>query len=424
MKLSVIIVNYNVKHYLEQCLLSLHRSLRGIDAEIIVVDNHSQDGSVAYLRSRFPKVRFVVSRHNLGFAGANNLAISQSIGEYVLLLNPDTIVGESTVSQVVGFMDAHPDGGALGVRMLHATGVSARESRRGKPSPEVAFYKMVGLCDRFPQSHRFAHYYMSYLPWDQPEDIEVVSGAFCLLRREALARIGLLDEDFFMYGEDIDLSCRLLEAGYRNYYYPAKIVHYKGESTQKSSFRYVHVFYEAMLIYFRKHYASMSILLGIPIKMAIYAKAVVALGQMLWRRARKSLGFYMNRKFTPYYIYICIGTAEMNKACEKIAREYGLHADSVLGTSQSLPQGHLTEKVWRKVESWLAQKKTAAVYVVYDVEAYSYDEIFDLMSCSARKVQDLAGKCRIKLGTYSAITHKLITENDIFEGESYNETRY
>ena len=415
MKLSVIIVNYNVKHYLEQCLLSLHRSLRGIGAEIIVVDNHSQDGSVAYLRSRFPKVRFVASCHNLGFAGANNLAIGQSTGEYVLLLNPDTIVGESTIRRVVDFMEAHPDGGALGVRMLHSTGVSARESRRGKPSPGVAFYKMVGLCDRFPQSHRFAHYYMSYLPWNQPATIEVVSGAFCLLRRAALSRTGLLDEDFFMYGEDIDLSCRLLEAGYHNYYCPAKILHYKGESTQKSSFRYVHVFYEAMLIYFRKHYVGMSLLLGFPIKMAIYAKAVLALGQMLWERTRKSLGFYVNRQFTPYYIYI--GTAEMNKACEKIAREYGLRADYVVGTSQSLPQGHLAEKVWQKLENGMSQKKVTTVYVVYDVEAYSYDEVLELMSASARKIQELKTGCPLKLGTYSAITHKIITENDIYEGE-------
>lgn len=416
MKLSVIIVNYNVKHYLEQCLLSLHRSLRGIDAEIIVVDNHSQDDSVAYLRPRFPEVRFVVSRHNLGFAGANNLAIAQSAGEYVLLLNPDTIVGETTMKQVIDFMEAHPDGGALGVRMLHATGVSARESRRGKPSPGVAFYKMVGLCDRFPQSHRFAHYYMSYLSWDEPASIEVVSGAFCLLRRTALSQVGLLDEDFFMYGEDIDLSCRLLESGYRNYYYPAKILHYKGESTLKSSFRYVHVFYEAMLIYFRKYYAGMSILLGVPIKAAIYAKAMVALGQMLWERTRKSLGFYMNRKVTPY-IYMYIGTAEMNKACRKIAREYGLRADYVVGTSRSLPQGHLTENVWSKLENWMKGKDGATVCAVYDVEAYSYDKIFDLMSSSARKVQDLGGKCTLRLGTYSAITHKVITETDIYEGE-------
>lgn len=416
MKLSVIIVNYNVKHYLEQCLLSLHRSLRGIGAEIIVVDNHSQDGSVAYLRSRFPEVKFVASRHNLGFAGANNLAIAQSIGEYVLLLNPDTIVGESTMREVIGFMDAHPDGGALGVRMLLATGASARESRRGRPSPSVAFYKMVGLCDRFPQSHRFAHYYMSYLPWEQPARIEVVSGAFCLLRREALSRIGLLDEDFFMYGEDIDLSCRLLEAGYHNYYHPAKILHYKGESTLKSSFRYVHVFYEAMLIYFRKHYAGMSLLLGIPIKSAIYAKAVLALGQMLWERTRKSLGFYMNRKLTPY-LYIYIGTAEMNEACRKIAREYGLRADYVLGTSQSLPKGHLAENVWCKLEDWMKGKDVATVCVVYDVEAYSYDDIFELMSGSAKKVHDLSSKCTLKLGTYSAITHKIITETDIYEGE-------
>src|SRR5574344_1884533 len=155
----------------------------------------------------------------------------------------------------------------------------------------MAFYKMMGLCCRFPQHRSFGHYYMGYLPWDKPAKIEVVSGAFCMIRREALLKVGLLDEDFFMYGEDIDLSYRILKGGYQNYYLPVDILHYKGESTQKSSFRYVHVFYEAMLIFFRKHYSGMSWLISLPIKAAIYAKATLALFQMQIDRARKSLGF-------------------------------------------------------------------------------------------------------------------------------------
>lgn len=251
MKLSVVIVSYNVKYYLEQCLLSLQRALSTIDSEVIVVDNHSKDGSCEYLREKFSDVQFIASRHNLGFARANNLAIKKCKGKYVLLLNPDTVVGEDTLIHAVDFMDKHADAGAVGVGMLHVDGTVAMESRRGIPSPMTAFYKMIGLCNRFPKSKRFGKYYMSYLPWDKPCEIEIVSGAFCLLRKEALDKVGLLDEDFFMYGEDIDLSYRILKGGYHNYYIPEQILHYKGESTEKSSFRYVHVFYGAMFIFFK-----------------------------------------------------------------------------------------------------------------------------------------------------------------------------
>ena len=345
MKLSVIIVSYNVKYYLDQCIRSVLRAfevMQGDDAsssssssgekdvaEIIVVDNHSSDGSLEYLQCRYPReaypmVRFVGSNHNLGFARANNIAIRQSEAEYVLLLNPDTIVGEQVLSECIRFMDAHPDAGAAGVRMLNADGRWARESRRGLPTPMVSFFKMLGFCNRWPKHPLFGRYYMGFLPWDQPNRIEVVSGAFCMLRRKALDRVGLLDEDFFMYGEDIDLSYRMLKGGYHNYFLPLDILHYKGESTQKSSFRYVHVFYEAMLIFFRKHYAGMSLLLSLPIRTAIYASASVALVRMLMARMRKSLGF-----FTPSVVdeseYLLFDADKMSY--EEILHQLSLRAD-------------------------------------------------------------------------------------------------
>ena len=218
MKLSVIIVSYNVKYYIDQCLRSVLKAIdmvdverKGNQVEIIVVDNHSTDGSVKYLEKRYPKnlypmLKIVSSVHNLGFARANNIAIRQSKGAYVLLLNPDTIVGEHVLEECLGFMDAHSDAGALGVRMIGANGQVAMESRRGLPSPMVAFYKMMGFCARWPKSKVFGRYYMGYLPWNEPAQIDVVSGAFCMLRRQAIEKVGLLDEDFFMYGEDIDLS--------------------------------------------------------------------------------------------------------------------------------------------------------------------------------------------------------------------------
>lgn len=399
MKLSVIIVNYNVKHYLEQCLLSVQRALQGMDSEVYVVDNHSADGSVEYLKPRFPWVHFVASNHNLGFARANNRAIRLCKGEYVLLLNPDTIVAEHTLREAVAWMDNHPDGGSLGVRMLDVTGRSARESRRGVPTPMVAFYKMAGLCEYLPAHRRFGHYYMGYLPWDKPARIEVVSGAFCMLRHTVLDKVGLLDEDFFMYGEDIDLSYRVLKGGFHNYYLPVPILHYKGESTHKSSFRYVHVFYEAMLIFFRKHNSGMSLLLALPINVAIYAKASLALVHMLTKRMRKSLGFVAPRsKSSPMYLFI--GSAGSLTECREISSRTALDALFQEGTAQSLPLGHLTPAVRQQIED-----RAGDVYVVYDVSAYTYGQIFAIF------MEENVNSW--KMGTFDPATHKVITDCDV-----------
>ena len=287
MKLSVVIVNYNVRLLLEECIKSVEKALDGIEGDIFVIDNNSSDGSVEYIRERFPKVHIIANKENLGFARANNQAIRMTDAEYILLLNPDTVVYENTLQGCLDFMDANPEAGGVGVRMLTREGNAAPESRRAVPTPWVAFLKMLGLTSR---------YYMSHLPWDKPGRIEVVSGAFCMLRHKALDQIGLLDEDFFMYGEDIDLSYRLLKGGWQNWYLPYDIIHYKGESTQKSSFRYVHVFYQAMLIFFRKHYSHLSFLISLPIQTAIYFRAFMALMQMMGDKFRKFLNPNKNRK--------------------------------------------------------------------------------------------------------------------------------
>ena len=271
-KISIVIVSYNVCQLLDECLQSVERALQGIDGEVYVVDNRSSDGTVETLTPKYPDVHFIANEDNVGFSRANNQAIRLSSSEYVLLLNPDTVVFETTLRNCLAFMDAHPQAGGAGVRMLNREGEPAPESRRAIPTPWVSLLKMLGFTHR---------YYMSKLPWDEPGRIEVISGAFCLLRRKALDHVGLLDEEFFMYGEDIDLSYRLLKGGWENWYLPYEIIHYKGESTQKSSFRYVHVFYQAMLIFFRKHYGHLSLLLSIPIKMAIYFRAMLALIHIL-----------------------------------------------------------------------------------------------------------------------------------------------
>ena len=275
MKLSIVIVSYNVRAYLEECLQSVRKALEDIEGEVWVVDNNSQDDSVETLRRDYPWVRLVANTENMGFARANNLAIRQSQSDYVLLLNPDTVVEEPTLRGVLDFMDAHPEAGGAGVMMHNADGTLAPESRRGLPTPWVAGLKMLGFTKR---------YYMSHLPWDQPGRIDVISGAFCMLRRKALDQVGLLDEDFFMYGEDIDLSYRLLKGGWQNWYLPFSITHYKGKSTQKTDYRYVHIFYQAMLIFFRKHYSHLSFLYAIPVKIAIYFRAFIALTDILRKK--------------------------------------------------------------------------------------------------------------------------------------------
>lgn len=268
MKLSVVIVSYNVRQYLTACIDSVALALKGIEGEVFVVDNNSSDDSVEVIAHDYPWVHLINNIENLGFSKANNVAIRQAAGEYVLLLNPDTVVVEDTLRHVLAFMDEHPEAGAAGVKMHNADGTLAPESRRAVPTPLVAARKMIGFTKR---------YYMSYLSWEKPAQIQVVSGAFFMIRRKALDQVGLLDEDFFMYGEDIDLSYRLLKGGWQNWYLPYSIIHYKGQSTQKSDFRYVHVFYQAMLIFFRKHYSHLSIFFTLPVKCAIYFRASLAL---------------------------------------------------------------------------------------------------------------------------------------------------
>ena len=371
MKLSVIIVSYNVKYYLQQCIESVRRAINGIDAEICVIDNHSRDNTVGYLRKHNKDLRIIASNHNNGFARANNIFIQQTESEYVLLLNPDTIVGEEVLNDCIEFMDSHPQAGGLGVRMLKVDGSDAMESRRGLPTPMTSFYKMCGLCNRFPKNKLLGRYYMGYLPWDQPGQIEVISGAFFFMRREAIEKAGLLDEDFFMYGEDIDLSYRLLKNGYQNWYLPLKILHYKGESTQKSSFRYVHIFYEAMLIFFKKHYGHTRFWLTVPIKTAIYMKASFALISTWLEQTRKTLGFsYFRNKKRAQYIFL--GNNASIKKCKQIVQRNGLWAKYVVCNETTHPNGHLD----------MADINDAKhiTYVVYDTKAFSYANILNIFS--------------------------------------------
>ena len=284
MKLSIVIVNYNVVYFLEQCLLSVYQAVRGIDSEVFVVDNNSVDGSVEMLQEKFPAVQLIANKENLGFSKANNQAIRQAKGEYVLLLNPDTVVEADTFSKIIAFMDCTDDAGALGVKMVNGKGDFLPESKRSLPLPSVAFYKIFGLAKLFKKSQRFGKYHLTYLDADEIHSVEVLSGAFMLLRKSVLDNIGLLDEDYFMYGEDIDLSYRIIKSGYKNYYFPqTRIIHYKGESTKKSSINYVFVFYRAMQIFAKKHFSQKNAtLINLLINIAIWFRASLSIAKRLF----------------------------------------------------------------------------------------------------------------------------------------------
>lgn len=279
MELSVIIVNYNVKHFLEQCLYSVYGALKNTKAEVFVVDNNSVDGSVDLVRQKFPQVKLIVNDTNTGFSVANNQAMKQAGGKYILLLNPDTVVQEDTFEKVISFMNEHPKAGGLGIKMLDGKGNFLPESKRGLPTPWVAFYKIFGLAKLLPNSKKFGQYHLTFLDKDKTHEVDILSGAFMLMRKEVLDKVGLLDETFFMYGEDVDLSYRITQAGYKNYYFAdSSIIHYKGESTKKSSVNYVVVFYKAMAIFAKKHFSNKGAGAYIFfIYLAIYLRALAAI---------------------------------------------------------------------------------------------------------------------------------------------------
>lgn len=277
--LSIVIVNYNVKYFLEQCLKSVFEStLTNLALEVWVVDNNSVDGSVEMIREKFPQVKLIANNFNGGFAKANNQALKQVNGDYLLLLNPDTIVEPDTFEKCVEFMQEHPDCGGLGVKMINGEGVYLKESKRGFPTPETSFYKISGLIHLFPHNKKVAAYYMGHLSEDKINEIEILPGAFLMFSRTAFDKVGLLDESYFMYGEDIDFSWRIKLAGFKNYYLPTtRIIHYKGESTKKGSLNYVYTFYNAMIIFTKRYFVGGNAKLYIwLIHIAIWLRALLA----------------------------------------------------------------------------------------------------------------------------------------------------
>ncbi len=317
--LTTIIVNYNVRHFLEQCLLSVRNANPdGHIGDVWVVDNASSDDSLQMVRTHFPEVQLIANQQNTGFAVANNQAIRESAirnpqSKYVLLLNPDTVIAEDTLTKCVAFMEAHPEAGGLGGKMVDGSGAFLPESKRGFTTPWVAFCKTFGLSAIFPKSKLFGRYHLGYLDKNQNHEVDVLAGAFMLLRRSVLDKIGLLDEAFFMYGEDIDLSYRIVQAGYKNYYFAdTTIIHYKGESTKKGSLNYVRTFYQAMIIFARKHFQGQQARLFIAmIYGAIWLRAGMTLVGNFFKKSRLPLldallmfgGLWLCKTFWANYFY-------------------------------------------------------------------------------------------------------------------------
>ena len=395
MKLSVIIVSYNVKYFLEQCLCSLEKAAEGIEHEVIIVDNASDDDSTHYITSRFPDVKWIANKENLGFSRANNIAFEHVCGEYVLMLNPDTIVTRDSIASTVAFMDGNPEAGAVGVKMLNKDGNFALESRRGIVTPWVSICKAAGFCKRYPKSKLFGHYYMSYLPEDEACSIEMVSGAFMMLRRSKLQEIGFLDEKFFMYWEDSDLSFRILKSGAKNYYLPHPILHYKGESSIKSKLKYRYWLYFSLQRFFRKHNFFYYILSYLPLKLTV--------GLLKFRIHCINPLFlgkeWETRKAEPNKKFIIIAPQESRNEIDLLLKNNGMAEGHMYmnATEEELKKGNI------KIE------ENGYNHILFDTTCYTYDSILAFM-------QNIKGK-NLKIATYSTNTKILITDGAIYSND-------
>jgi N-acetylglucosaminyl-diphospho-decaprenol L-rhamnosyltransferase len=288
--LAVVIVSYNTREFLAPCLEALPAALGALSAETWIVDNASTDGSAEFVRKHFPQVRFIASQRNGGYAYANNLGLrAAGFGgtgpaawprfRYVALLNPDTLPPAASLEQLLTFLDADPSIGVCGPRVERPDGSLDRACRRGSPTPLVAFYQLIGLAGLFPRSRHFARYNLTYLPEDRQADVDAVVGACMMVRSEALERVGLMDERFFMYGEDLDLCLRIGACGWRVVYYPAvRVVHHKGGATRKSSDRMIREFYRSMELFHHKHFAASTPMpVNVSVRLAVRLGCAVAL---------------------------------------------------------------------------------------------------------------------------------------------------
>jgi len=288
--LSIVIVNYNAKNYLEKCVKSVYldSSINQADFEVIIVDNGSVDGSAEMVEKKFPDVKLIKNSKNEGFIKANNKGIRESKGRYILSLNNDTIVLPGALHAMVYFMDTHPEAGACGPKVLNSDGTIQHQCKRGFPTISSALSYFLGLHKLFPKSKFFGHYLMTYLNPDEVNEVDSLSGACMMVRREVVDQVGLLDEKFFMYGDDLDWCYRIKKAGWKVYYVPqAQIIHYGGKSSQKVPYRGILWFYRAAHIFYKKHYAKdHNPIINWLVYGGIWVKALLSLGINLLRKEK------------------------------------------------------------------------------------------------------------------------------------------
>ncbi len=389
MKVSIVIVSYNVKHYLEQCLDSLFKALAGLESEVFVVDNASSDGSAEMVQCRYPQAACIANGDNVGFSKANNQALALSTGEYILLLNPDTLVSRESIRDCVEYLESHDDAGSVTVKMISASGAFQIESKRGFPSPQAAFFKLFGLSRMFPKSKLFGAYNLLYLDEDETHRIDILCGAFIMFRKSLMDKVGMLDPAFFMYGEDIDFSYRLTnKTGYANYYLPCPILHYKGESTKKGSIAHVSSFYGSMLVFYEKYYSSAKHWFRAFVKAGVYLHAfcyyILRHARRLMRKkAHDSTGLEGKR-----FIAISVNDADAS-VLSTMASRFGCSLAGVMKYEDALQQ-------------------LAGIdcdYIVFCRETISYDDVISFMN-----------KCKGKgaeLGIYSRELKTLVLPENI-----------
>jgi len=274
--LSIIIVNYNVKEFLQNLIHSIEKASSNLKKEIIIIDNASDDGSVDFIREKFPQIKLIANQKNLGFGKANNIGLKEATGKFILLINPDTIVAEDTFEKMIKFFESNDSAGLAGCKILNPDGTLQLACRRSFPGPWTSFTKVTGLSSLFPSSKIFARYNLTYFDENQTYEVDAISGSFMMMRKEVYEKVGGFDEQFFMYGEDLDLCYRIQKDGFKVYYvHSTQIIHYKGESTKRSSFDETKVFYSAMHLFVKKHLSS-SLLVEVILRSAIAVRSVFA----------------------------------------------------------------------------------------------------------------------------------------------------
>jgi len=274
--LSIIIVNYNVKEFLQNLIHSIEKASLNLTKEILIVDNASDDGSVEFIKEKFPQIKLIANQKNLGFGKANNIGLKQANGKYILLINPDTLVAEDTFEKMIKFFESNSEAGLAGCKILNPDGSLQLACRRSFPGPWTSFTKVTGLSNLFPNSKIFARYNLTYLDENKTYEVDAISGSFMMMRKEVYEKVGGFDEQFFMYGEDLDLCYRIQKSGFKVYYvHSTQIIHYKGESTKRSSLDETKVFYNAMHLFVKKHLSS-SLLIGFILRSAIAVRSVFA----------------------------------------------------------------------------------------------------------------------------------------------------